>query len=119
MFRKLTVLICLLSFTPAAFGAQELAGVTNPPLAVNQQSEQRTLDLNPPVSSYAANSMVAAESMKCSDSVQAEEPKKSKASSLTFSDWAEIHFGDNRWIWWVGGAVVLGALHVFVFSEGK
>lgn len=116
MFRKLTVLICLLSFCPAAFGAQELAGVATPPPVVGQQSQQRPLNLNPPAGLYAADTTAAAEEMKCSDSVKGEEPKKVK-SSLTFSEWSEIHFGDYRWVWWVGGAAVLGALHVFAFSE--
>jgi hypothetical protein len=116
MFRKLTVLICLLSFCPAAFGAQDIVGISNAPLAVEQQSQQKPLNLNPSASAYAVEKGTAADSMKCSDIVKAEAPKK-VSSDLTFSDWAEVHFGGSRWMWWAGGAVVLGALHAFVFSN--
>jgi len=62
MFRKLIVIVCLLSFTPIAVGAQELAG-------------------------------------------------------LTMGEWADIHFSNYRWVWWLGGVIVLVALHAVAISK--
>lgn len=116
MFRKLTVFICLLSFTPAAFGAQQLAGIAGSPVVSDQRIEQRPLNLTPP-QSLPAEKLMVAENLKNSDSLKAEEPKKAKPG-LTFGEWADVHFGDYRWAWWAGGAAVLVGLHAFVFAEG-
>lgn len=117
MFRKLTVVICLLSFCPAAFGAQQLAGVSGASLAADRQAEQRPLNLTP-LLTLPADRVMVADNLKGDASAPTEEPKKAK-SGLTFGDWAEIHFGDYRWVWWVGGAAVLVGLHAFVFAEGN
>lgn len=111
MFRKLIVLVCLLSFTPAAFGAQQLAVVAGSPIV----SDQRPLNLTPPLA-LPAEKVLVAENLNNGEALKTEEPKKAARPGLTFGEWADIHFGDYRWAWWAGGAAVLVGLHAFVFS---
>ena len=126
MFRKLTVIMCLITFCPVAVGAQELAGLAGSPAAVNNLSSgQPQPNLSLPAAGYPAEKQAVAEnplcsgSAYCSDASQAEESKNIKSSGLTMKEWAEIHLGDNRWIWWAGAAATLVALHVFVFVDHK
>lgn len=121
MFRKLTVFVCLLSFCPVAVGAQELAGLVGSPVEDSQPSGQLQPNLSLPVTSYPSSKQVVVENLNCAadanctEATKGEEPKKAKSSGITMKEWAEIHLGDNRWIWWVGAGAALVALHVFVF----
>jgi hypothetical protein len=125
MFRKLTVIICLISFCPVAVGAQELAGIANSQVVADQQSGQPQPNLSLPAMSNPAAKLDAAENplcsgaVNCTDAAKVEEPKKEKSSGITMKEWAEIHLGDNRWMWWAGAAAALVALHVFVFVGNK
>jgi len=125
MFRKLTVIICRISFCPAAVGAQELAGLVGSQVADSQTTGQSQPNLSLPVTSYPSGKQVVAENplckgdANCSEATKVEEPKKVASSGMTIKEWAEIHFGDNRWIYWAGAGAVLVALHVFVFMDNK
>ena len=114
MFRKFVVLVCLLSFTPAAFGAQQLAGISGSPLTAVRQAETPQLKAAP-LQLLPSEKVLVAENLNTGEALKIEEPKKAKPG-LTFGEWANIHFGDYRWAWWAGGAAVLVGLHAFVFS---
>ena len=107
MYRKLTVFVCLVSFCPAAAGAQELA------LAVNAQPVQeqpatsepaKEINLVPPLERLAANDQ------QMTKSAEEQRPRRTH-TGLTFKEFCEIHFGEYRWIYWVGAAAVLVAIH--------
>lgn len=121
MFRKFTVIICLLSFCPVAVGAQEFAAIANSPLATDQpivQNQQNNdLKLSLPAN-YPADKVYVAENQIGSDAVSGERNKEKK-SGITFKEWAEIHWGDYRWVWWAGAAGALVALHAFVLEDHK
>lgn len=92
----------------------------------NQPAGRLEPNLSLPVTSYPTIKQVVAENLSCagdancSETPKVEEPKKVKSSGITMKEWAEIHWGDNRWIWWVGAGAALVALHVFVFvGHGK
>ena len=123
MFRKFTVILCLLSFCPAAVGAQELAAIANSQSATDQSPTQKLhdkeLNLSLPSREYPADKVVVAENKNSGDAVNAGEVKKEKKSGITFKEWAEIHWGDYRWVWWAGAAGALVALHALVFVDHK
>lgn len=107
MFRKLTVLICLLSFIPAAAIAQEVAAVAAPAVA---QSTAPNLSL--PAERTAAVSSDDAGTSNGTALVSAPEHKtEAKHSSFNWSNFAEVHLGDYRWVWWAGAAAALIAIH--------
>jgi hypothetical protein len=123
MFRKLTVVLCLISFCPAAVGAQELTGVAGAQMVADMTSGQnkpsKELNLSLPVNKYPADKLASAENPISSDAVKVDAPKMQKSSGVSLKEWAEIHWGNNRWVWWVGAAAALVALHVFVFQDHK
>jgi hypothetical protein len=113
MFRKLVILICLVSLCPAAAGAQDLAAI-----ASQQPSSERAADrepakeinLSPSVEKMTAT-ILAANDMQGVQATEEQRPKKTH-SGLTFKEFCEIHFGEYRWVYWVGAAAVLVAIHV-------
>lgn len=108
MFRKLTVLICLLSFIPAAASAQEVAAVAAPPAAVQATAPNLSL----PAERTAAVSTAAAETSNGAALASAPEHKtEARQSSFNWSNFGEVHFGDYRWVWWAGAAAALIAIH--------
>jgi hypothetical protein len=122
MFRKLTIIICLISFCPAAVGAQELAAVAGSQVVAEQTTEKlpnKEMNLSLPVNKYPTDKLVSADNRNASDAVKSEEPKKEKSSGMTFKEWADIHWSNYRWVWWAGAAAALVALHVFAFSDHK
>jgi hypothetical protein len=113
MFRKLTVLVCLMSFCPAAVGAQELAALRQSPPPVESSTDRqasREVDLSLPAARQAATVMAANE-VQDSQVPAAERPRKTH-TGLTFEEFVEVHFGEYRWIYWVGAAAILVAIHV-------
>jgi len=114
MFRKLTILVCLMSFIPAAVGAQDLAPLKLNPLAVERTVDQqpaREIDLSLPAARQQAATVLAANETQGAQAVAAERPRKSH-TGLTFEEFCEVHFGEYRWIYWAGAAAILVAIHV-------
>ena len=113
MFKKLTILVCLVSFFPAAVGAQDLAVLKQSPLAAERTVDQqpaREINLSLPEARQAA--IVLAENTEQSGQMAATERPKKAHIGLTFEEFAEVHFGEYRWIYWVGAAAILVAIHV-------
>jgi hypothetical protein len=124
MFRKLTVIICLLTFCPMAVGAQELITIANSQIATDlpvadNNPQNKDLKSSSPISMYPANIVIVAESQNGFDVEKVTEKNKEKKSGITFNEWAEIHWGDYRWVWWAGAAGALIALHAIVLSDHK
>ena len=115
MLRKLTIFVCLISFCPAAAGAQELALVVNAPPALEQTAQRepvRELNLMPQLERKAAT-VVAANEPQVSPMPEMQQPRRTH-TGLTFKEFCEIHFGGHRWIYWAGAAAALVAIHVAV-----
>jgi len=113
MFKKLTILVCLISFCPAAVGAQDLAAIKQSPLAAESGTElqpARQIDLSLPPARQAAT-VLAANDAQGNQSPATERPRKTH-TGLSFEEFCEIHFGEYRWVYWVGAAAVLVAIHV-------
>lgn len=114
MFKRFIVLLCLMSFWPAAVGAQELAALKeSSPVAVAQTTTDqpaREVDLSIPVALQKATVLAANES-RAAQVGESERPRKTH-TGLTFQEFVDVHFGDYRWIWWAGAAAVLVAIHV-------
>lgn len=113
MLRKLTVLICLLSFAPAAVNAQGIAALAASPGAVQSTNQtEKGMNLSLPAERTAAVLMAAADTSQGTAMASAPEQKKeSKQSSFNWGNFAEVHLGDYRWVWWAGAAVALVAIH--------
>lgn len=113
MFRKLVVLLCLLSFFPAAASAQDLAqlNAAQPALEMNaDQTLPASINLSAPMPKDEV--LVLAANDQQSAKMTEERPRKTH-TGLTFGEFVDVHFGDYRWIWWavaVGGIV---AIHAF------
>lgn len=115
MLRNLTILVTLISFFPAAVGAQDLTALEQSPLAIERPAAQqsvREIDLSPRIDRQAAN-VLAANAVQGSQMAAAEHPRKTH-TGLTFKEFCEVHFGEYRWIYWVGAAAAIVALHVVV-----
>ena len=118
MFKKLTIVVCLVSFFPAAVGAQDLAVLQQSPLAVERTVDQqpaRGIDLSIPAARQVA-AVMAENSVPEGQSTASERPRKTH-TSLTFEEFCEVHFGDYRWIYWVGAAAVIIAIHVVAVGK--
>ena len=111
MFRKLTVFIYLLSLSPAAAGAQDLA------LLVASQPAQRSADsaparennLSPPVDRGPVV-LMAANDLQGSSAAEEQRPVRTH-TGMTFKEFSEVHFGEYRWIYWVGAVAAIIASH--------
>jgi len=124
MFRKLTVLLCLLTFCPVAVNAQELTKLANSPNSPNsanapsaQNSQESDVKLPPPGNQLSENKFLVAENQNGSATQNTEAAKNTKKSGLTFGEWSEIHFGDYRWVWWAGAAGALIAFHAVAIDH--
>ncbi|NTV49995.1 MAG: hypothetical protein HGB32_07085 [Geobacteraceae bacterium] len=116
MLRKLTVLICLLSFAPAAVNAQGIATVAAPPASIESSSvpsaqPAQALNLSLPAENTAAVLMAAAETSQGAAMASAPENKKEAQRSFNWGNFTEVHLGGYRWVWWAGAAVALIAIH--------
>lgn len=118
MFRKLIVLVCLLSFSPVAAGAQELvqlanAQPVNAQLAVEPSAEAappRELNLMP-TQDRSEKIMVASNHLSGEKAAEAESPRRSH-DGMTFKDFVDVHFGGYRWIYWAVAVAGIVAIHV-------
>ncbi len=114
MLRKLTVFICLISFAPAAVNAQGIVVGTASPVAVESSvapAPERTMDLSLPAARSEVVLMAAADTSQGAATAPAPEQKKSEHSAFNWGNFAEVHLGDYRWVWWAGAAVALIAIH--------
>lgn len=113
MLRKLTVLVCLLSFAPAAVNAQGIAAIAASPVAVETSATpEKAVNLSLPGERSAAVLMAAADTSQGTAMAVAPEQKQAvKHSSFNWGNFAEVHLGDYRWVWWAGAAVALIAIH--------
>ncbi|HJV65398.1 MAG TPA: hypothetical protein VJ550_06695 [Geomonas sp.] len=118
MFRRLTVLICLVSFSPAAAGAQELSVLAR---SSEQAAERPAGEPGKEVNLYPAPDKESPQLVMAANDQQtaaAEEPRQHKThTGLTLKEFAEVHFGEYRWVYWVGAATGLVLLHVFAFGH--
>jgi hypothetical protein len=55
--------------------------------------------------------MAAADTSQDAVMASAPEQRKSQHSSFNWGNFAEVHLGDYRWVWWAGAAVALIAIH--------
>ena len=111
MFRKLIVVICLISFAPAAVSAQVLTSIAAPPAAVVPAAEMAAppageLNLSLPAERSAVL-MAAADTSQGTAPEQKQEARKSHS----WDNFVDVHFGGYRWLWWAGAAVILGVIH--------
>jgi hypothetical protein len=118
MFRKLMIFVCLISFSPAALGAQGLPALADQSGA--SASEERAggpanLNLSPPPARDSGMVQLAAND-RTADCAESPRPHKTH-SGMTFKDFAEVHFGEYRWIYWVGAVTGIVLLHVLAFSH--
>lgn len=117
MFRKLTVLICLLSFLPAAAGAQGLPVSASTPTAAISSSADSADPAGNNVNLMLAAEKSATILVAAADTSQATakatpEIKKESHSSFDMRNFADVHLAEGRWIWWAGALVVLAAIHI-------
>lgn len=109
MLKKLIMLVCLVSFWPAAVGAQDLA-VLQQAQVVADSGSTREVDLSLPAVSQKAT-ILAANDTQGRQMTESERPKKTHYG-LTFGEFVDVHFGDYRWVWWAAAAAALVAIHV-------
>lgn len=107
MFKKLAILVCLVSFAPAAAGAQDVALLANAQPA--QQTEApRALNLMP--TQDRAVTLVAANDIQGQPAQ--EQGARKTHTGLTWKEFCDVHFGEGRWIYWAGAVAAIVALHV-------
>lgn len=115
MFHKLMIFVCLISFCPAAVGAQDLAllaGARPSQEGPAEQAPAREINLSIPMDTQAAM-LVAANDLQTNQMAEAQRPRKTH-TGLTFSEFVDVHFGEYRWVYWVGAVAAIVALHVVV-----
>ena len=115
MFRKLTVIMCLISFIPAAVSAQGLTTAVPQLSAVG--SEKSTLpvqdvNLSLPAERSESVLMAAAETSQGTAMGSAPARKSESRSSHSWDNFVDVHFGDYRWVWWAAAAAILVGIHV-------
>jgi hypothetical protein len=117
MFRRLIILLSLIAFSPVAAGAQELAAlVSSPPPPAGAAAPVSTSgpDLSIP-EQKAVPRVVAANDLQGTPVTEA--PAKKSHPGLTFKEFCEVHFGEYRWVYWVGAAGALVLFHVFAVDH--
>ena len=110
MIKKFAILVCLVSFAPAAAGAQEVALLANSQPVQQQGAEvQKSVNLMPREERIAT--LVAANDVQGTQAAREERPRKTH-SGLTFKEFCDVHFGEYRWVYWVGAVAAIVAIHV-------
>lgn len=118
MFRKLTILVCLVSFFPAAAGARDLALLVNTQPALEQSADReasREVNISPPLEKRATN-MPAANDTQGNLTADEQRPRRTH-TGLAFREFVDVHFGEYRWLYWVGAAAVIVAIHVVAVRD--
>lgn len=103
MFKKLAILACLISMAPVAAGAQDVAL-----LAQVQPAQEAPVTVNLMPKEVRETTTLAANDVQ---GTREERPKKTH-SGLTFKEFCEVHFGEYRWVYWVGAVAAIVAIHV-------
>ena len=116
MFRKLIVVLFLVSFAPAAVSAQGVVSVAAQPASVMPAAEKALpsggeLDLSLPAERPAVMLLAAAESSQAVAMEKAPEQKQESRRSHSWDNFLDVHFGGYRWVWWAGAAAILVAIH--------
>lgn len=111
MFRKITVFICLLSLSPAAAGAQDLAQLvaSQPALRPADSAPARKINLSPPIDRGPAV-LMAANDLQGGPTAEEQRPARTHRG-LTFKEFSEVHFGEYRWVYWVAAVAAIVAIH--------
>lgn len=110
MFRKFAILACLISFSPAAVGAQDVALLANAqPVQERAAEPARPVNLMP--SEERALTLLAANEVQGIQGGQEQRPKKTH-TGLTFKEFCEVHFGEYRWVYWAAAVAGIVAIHV-------
>lgn len=110
MIKKFAILACLVSFAPAAAGAQDVALLANSQPVEQQAAEvQKSLNLMPREERSAT--LVAANDVQGTRTAAEERPRKTH-TGLTFKEFCDVHFGEYRWVYWVGAVAAIVAIHV-------
>jgi hypothetical protein len=119
MFRKLIVVVCLLSFLPAAVGAQGLtAAIPAEPVATvaaaggNTTPTGQQLNLMAAAEKSATMLVAAADTSQSAATKVAPEQKKESHSSFDMRNFADVHLAEGRWVWWAGAIIILAAIHI-------
>lgn len=110
MFHRFILLALLVTFVPAAVGAQEIAVPANaaPP---QQQSAAPSIPPNlMPAEPKEAAIVLAANDLQGGGAAEEQRPRKTH-SGLTFQEFVEVHFGEYRWIYWAVAGAALIAIH--------
>ena len=108
MLKKIAIIACLASFAPAAVGAQDVALMVN-----NQPAQQaetlKSVNLMP--REERATTLVAVNDVQGTAAASEYRPQKSH-TGLTFKEFCDVHFGEYRWVYWVGAVAAIVAIHV-------
>jgi len=117
MLRKLTIVLCLISFAPAAVSAQGLTAVAAPQAAVAPATEKNMtpvgeINLSLPAERSAALLLAAAETEQGTATGNSPEQKRESRRAHSWDNFVDVHFGDYRWVWWAGAAAILIGIHV-------
>jgi len=118
MFRKLTVIMCLISFIPAAVSAQGLTTAAPQMPAIGSATEKSTqlpvqdVNLALPAERSEAVLVAAAETSQGTAMGSAPARKSESRSSHSWDNFVDVHFGDYRWVWWAAAAAILVGIHV-------
>ena len=117
MFKKLTIMVCLVSFCPGAAGAQDLVleqpHALGAPIPGRPATGPRELSLSPAIPGQAATVLAANEMQACEP---AAEQTKTHAG-LSFKEFCEVHFGEYRWIYWAGAVAAIVAIHLVAAKD--
>lgn len=103
MLKKLAILVCLVSMLPAAAGAQDVAL-----LAQTQPAQEAPVKVNLMPRENSTGVILAANDAQ---GTREERPKKTH-TGLTFKEFCDVHFGEYRWVYWVGAVAAIVAIHV-------
>lgn len=109
MLKKFAVILCLVSLAPAAAGAQDVALLVNQQPAPQAAQAPQTVNLMP--REDRSTTLLAANDVQGNQSASDERPKKSHAG-LSFKEFCDVHFGEYRWVYWVGAVAAIVAIHV-------
>ena len=115
MFRKLIVVLCLVSFAPAAVSAQGVVSVAASSTVAVSAAEKAPpsgeLNLSLPAGRSAALLLAATETSPAMAMESAPEQKRESRRSHSWDNFLDVHFGGYRWVWWAGAAAILVAIH--------
>lgn len=117
MLRKMIVLLCIISIVPASVSAEVFSAVaaaqSEVATAAPGSSTQPGGEVNLMLSAEKSSSILlaSAETPQGTTAGSSADQKKESKSAFNWGNFAEVHLGDYRWIWWVGAAGALVAIH--------